>query len=127
MFAHVSLGVSDIRRAVVFYDEVLKPLGYGQLFGNVDDEFMAYGEEDSFFIINTPLNPERGAVKPNNGTHICLKAPNKDAVDAFYKIALEKGAICDGAPGLRTHYAADYYAAFILDLDGHKIEALARV
>jgi catechol 2,3-dioxygenase-like lactoylglutathione lyase family enzyme len=127
LFAHVSIGVSDIEKSVSFYDKIFKSLGYPRLFGDVTEEFMAYGTEESFFIVNTPLEPELGLPSANNGAHICLKAENKDAVDQFYEIAMQNGASCVGAPGLREHYASDYYAAFIRDLDGHKIEALARV
>lgn len=126
MFAHISIGVKDIHASVVFYDAVMNALGYGRLFGNKDEGFMAYGPEDSFFIINTPLDESR-EVMACNGSHICLKAKDKSAVDVFYNMAIKMGAKDGGAPGLRPHYSDDYYAAFIFDLDGHKIEATARV
>lgn len=126
MFAHISLGVSDFARSLAFYDRVLSALGYTRLFGDEADGFMAYGPEDSFFIINTPLELDHGPVKACNGSHLCLKAPNPHAVDAFYQAALEMGAECAGPAGLRPHYAKDYYAAFVRDPDGHKIEAMAR-
>ena len=126
MFAHVSIGVTDFVRSLGFYDSVMKALGYGRLFGDEKDSFMAYGPEESFFIINLPLDESRKA-QACNGTHLCLKAEDKDRVDAFYDVAIKHGATCGGAPGLRLHYSNDYYAAFILDPDGHKIEAMARV
>lgn len=126
MFAHVSLGISDIERSVAFYDEVLETLGYSRLFGDVAEQFMAYGDEDAFFIINTPIEPELSALTLNNGAHICLKAPDQKAVDRFYETALAIGGRCAGAPAIREHYALDYYATYIRDPDGHKIEALAR-
>jgi catechol 2,3-dioxygenase-like lactoylglutathione lyase family enzyme len=124
MFAHISIGVSDLERSVVFYDAVMEALGHERLFGDLEEGFMAYGPEDGFFIINTPLNPERGLSKSCNGSHICFRAKTKQHVDAFYKKAIELGAQCDGPPGLRPHYSPTYYAAFILDPDGHKIEAV---
>jgi catechol 2,3-dioxygenase-like lactoylglutathione lyase family enzyme len=124
MFAHVSLGVSNIKRSLAFYDPVMATLGYDRLFGAEEEEFMAYGPEDSFFIINRPLEEERGEPQATNGTHICLKAPSKEAVDEFHKSALEQGGTSNGEPGIRPQYNATYYAAFILDPDGHKIEAL---
>jgi catechol 2,3-dioxygenase-like lactoylglutathione lyase family enzyme len=126
MFAHVSIGVKNIHASIAFYDAVINALGYGRLFGNEEEGFMAYGPEDSFFIINTPLDESRDA-SACNGSHICLKAKDKNAVDAFYNTAIKMGAKDGGAPGLRPHYSEDYYAAFIFDLDGHKIEAMARV
>lgn len=78
------------------------------------------------FIINTPLEPARGNANGCNGSHLCFKAPSPEAVDAFYKAAIENGASDGGAPGLRPHYSANYYAAFVFDPDGHKLEARAR-
>lgn len=126
MFAHVSLGVTDIHRSLLFYDAVMATLGYERLFGAEEEGFMAYGPEEAFFIINLPLN-ENKTPTTCNGTHLCFKAPTKSAVDEFYQVALEKGGQGDGPPGLRPHYAEDYYAAFVLDPDGHKIEAVARL
>ena len=123
-FAHISLGVKDLSKAIAFYDAVLGTLDYPRLFGSMEEEFMAYGLEDSFFLVCTPLDSEAGKVQPCNGTHICFKAKSKEAVDAFYKTAIENGATCAGKPGIREMYAPDYYAAYVLDLDGHKIEAL---
>lgn len=127
MLDHISVGVSDFERALKFYDAIMKALGHDRLFGEAENGFMAYGPERGFFIINTPIEPERGQVQANNGAHYCFNAPSPEAVDAFYKAALEHGAVDGGAPGLRPHYAADYYAAFVLDPDGHKLEAMARV
>ncbi len=126
MFAHVSIGVKDIKASVVFYDVVMNALGYGRLFGNEEEGFMAYGPEESFFIINTPLDETREA-STCNGSHICIKAKDKNAVDEFYNVAMKMGAKDAGATGFRPHYSEDYYAAYIFDLDGHKIEAMARV
>ena len=126
MFAHVSIGVTDIDRSIRFYDRVLGALGVTRLFGDSAEGFMAYGPEESFFIINTPLDVARGNAVACNGSHICLKAPDKKAVDAFYAAALACGAQDAGPPGIRSHYADDYYAAFVYDPDGHKIEVLAR-
>lgn len=126
MFAHVSIGVSDFKRSKSFYDVVMDALGYAYLFGE-DDVMAAWGQDDSFFIINTPLDLGRGAPQACNGSHLCFKARGKRGVDQFYKAALESGARDAGAPGIRAHYADDYYAAFVYDPDGHKIEALAYV
>lgn len=126
MFAHISLGVSNMERSLEFYDAIMKTLGHGRLFGDEHEGFMAYGPQEGFFIINTPLEPERGKVQASNGTHLCFRAATPEAVDAFYKAAMEHGAKDGGAPGLRPHYSANYYAAFVFDPDGHKLEAMAR-
>lgn len=126
MFAHVSIGVSDLKKSKDFYDAGMGALGYDFLFGE-DGAMAAYGYGDSFFIINTPLDPARGVVQPTNGTHVCFKARGKREVDLFYKTAIARGANDAGPPGIRAHYADDYYAAFVYDPDGHKIEAVAYV
>ncbi len=127
MFAHLSLGIKDIKKSLAFYDPVMKALGYDRLFGAEEEEFMAYGPEEPFFIINRPLNEDGPEPTATNGTHICFKAPSKEAVDAFQKIALEKGGTSDGEPGLRPHYNAAYYAAFVFDPDSNKLEAVCYV
>ena len=85
---------------------------------------MAYGPEERFFIICRPLDENRDAA-PSPGTHLCFRAASRAAVDAFHRAALDHGGTCDGPPGLRPHYAEDYYAAFVRDPDGHKLEAVA--
>mgnify|MGYP005680160559 CR=1 FL=1 len=126
MFAHISLGVTDLENSVTFYDTIMPKLGYNRLFGSLEENFMAYGPEESFFIICTPLNENGPSAQSCNGTHICLNALTKESVDQFYKTALKNGASDGGAPGIRPHYAENYYACFIFDPDGHKIEAMVK-
>lgn len=126
MFAHVSIGVKNIEKAIELYDGLLGTLGYKRLFGALEEEFMAYGDQESFFIINTPLDDERGKAIGCNGSHVCFKAPSQEAVDAFYKFAIDNGFTDEGAPRIREDYAEDYYAAFVRDVDGNKLEALVR-
>ncbi len=77
------------------------------------------GGEDKLAVFGRP-----GEVRaPEAGFHVCFAAPSRDAVDAFHATALAVGGTDAGAPGLRPHYGADYYAAFVIDLDGHKLEA----
>jgi len=123
MFAHISLGVSDLARSAAFYDRVMAALGHGRLFG--DDDHIAYGRRgEGYFIINLPLDPARGEPRPNNGGHLCFKAKSREEVQAFHRVALANGATDAGGPGLRPDYAPTYYAAFVFDPDGHKIEAV---
>ncbi len=122
---HVSVGTSDLRRAGAFYDGVLATLGVGRLFE--DHDHIAWGRpSQGFFIVNLPLDQGRPS-GPGNGGHVCFGAPTREAVDAFHRTALELGAADDGAPGLRPHYTPTYYAAFVLDPDGHKIEAVCHL
>ena len=119
MIDHISVGVSDFKRSQSFYKAVLKPLGFKlrMTFG----EASGYGVTDHpTFWIGTPgySGPIQGA-----GTHVAFAAPDRKSVDAFYKAALKHGGTDNGKPGLRPHYHAHYYGAFVLDLDGHRIEA----
>lgn len=117
MLDHVSIGVSDIERSKAFYDRALGPLGIERLY--FEDGF-GYGQNGkAYFWIG-----RREAVR--TGTHIAFAAEDRAAVDAFHAAALSVGGRDNGAPGLRLHYHADYYAAFVLDPDGHNIEAVCR-
>jgi catechol 2,3-dioxygenase-like lactoylglutathione lyase family enzyme len=122
---HVSIGVANMDRAKRFYDAVLAPLAMtpvtpveinGTLVG------VGYGSGRPAFWIQFPINMQPAT--SGNGMHIAFTAPSRAAVDAFYLAALEHGGIEDGAPGLRTEYHPGYYAAFVRDPDGHKIEAV---
>ena len=119
MIDHVSIGVRDLARATSFYDAVLATLGYAQL--HAKPATIGYGKSYPEFWIN--VRPDRRATA-DNGLHICLRAPSKEAVDAFHAAALRAGGSSEGAPGLRPEYHERYYAAFIVDPDGNKIEAV---
>lgn len=119
MLNHVSVGVSDIKRAMKFYDAVVTELGYRKL--ETFDFGAAYGTDYPYFWINLPENGNPAA--SGNGVHIALTAASQEAVNAFHETALSNGGTCDGKPGLRP-YAATYYAAFVRDPDGNKIEAV---
>jgi len=117
MIDHISIGVSDYKRAQAFYKAVLKPLGYTprMSFG----ESTGYGTPGKlFFWIGTPeySGPIQGA-----GTHVAFTAPDRKSVDAFYKAALKQGATDNGKPGLRPDYHRDYYGAYFRDPDGNKL------
>ena len=121
MFAHVSIGVKDIARSKAFYDEALRPLGYQCVRAARSIEGYGYGTDIIFFWVLSAPRP----VEPDEASrlHFCFAAPTRAAVDAFHAAALRAGGRDNGAPGLRPVYAADYYAAFIIDPDGYRIEA----
>jgi len=120
MLSHLSLGVQDLERAAAFYEAALAPLGVVCVWRNARGVgFGSPGQEDRLAIFGRPGE----ARAPGAGFHICFAAPSRDAVDAFHAAALAAGGTDAGAPGLRPHYGADYYAAFVFDLDGHKLEA----
>jgi catechol 2,3-dioxygenase-like lactoylglutathione lyase family enzyme len=117
MLDHVTLKISDLQRSTAFYDAALKPLGITHLYGEAQI-FAGYGVvPKAFFWIGVSAEPITGA-------HVALTAPDHATVDAFYKAAIAAGATDNGKPGLRPHYHANYYGAFVLDPDGHNIEAV---
>ena len=125
---HMSLPVSDLARARHFYDRVLATLGYKRLHDVDVPEYCGsgYGSDASglpepAFWIGTGNPP--AAVTPREGVHVGFAAPDRTAVDAFYQMALTVGGKDNGRPGLRPHYHEHYYGAFVIDLDGHHIEA----
>ena len=121
MIDHISLAVSDIERAKAFYDKVLSAVGYKRImdFGTT----AGYGDAHPNFWISM-LGDGAPAPEPQPGFHLAFRAPNRDAVDAFHKAALEAGGTDNGAPGLRPRYHPDYYAGFVTDPDGNRIEAV---
>lgn len=124
MLHHVSLGVTDIERAVAFYDAVLAPLGYVRVWSDLDGDDAAVGYGAPGGGDKLALKQRAGAQPPGQGFHLALAAPNRAAVDAFHAAALLHGGRDDGAPGLRPHYGPHYYAAFVVDPYGHRIEAV---
>jgi catechol 2,3-dioxygenase-like lactoylglutathione lyase family enzyme len=128
MLDHVSLRVSDIDRSRAFYDRVLATLGHRRTMNgqSADRAASGYGPaepEAAFWIAAKPRRPAP-VPPPPAGHHVAFVAPDRAAVDAFHAAALAAGGTDNGPPGLRQHYHADYYAAFVLDPDGHQIEAV---
>jgi catechol 2,3-dioxygenase-like lactoylglutathione lyase family enzyme len=121
MIDHVSIAVRDLATATRFYEAVLGPLGYQKGFGDAKTVgFIRHGKTHAEFWLN-----HRAQMKPltDSGAHICLRALSTEIVDAFHAAALKAGGASDGAPGKRTETSENYYAAFIRDPDGNRIEA----
>lgn len=119
MINHVSIGTADPAKARKFYDAALKPLGFTCL--AKDDDGAGYGKDEALFWILNAARPV--AQNPESGLHLCFDAPTRKSVDAFYKAALAAGGKDNGKPGVREQYGPSYYAAFVIDPDGHRIEA----
>ncbi|MDN3679283.1 VOC family protein [Vibrio tapetis subsp. quintayensis] len=117
---HVSVGTKNVISAVAFYDAVLATLSI-QRAHYIDGIAAAYGENFEFWV-GCPCEAKASI---GNGSHIAFNAPSKEAVDQFYNIAIEQGGTCEGKPGNRPEYGDTYYAAFVRDLDGNKIEAVS--
>lgn len=121
MIDHISLAVRDLQVAERFYAALLAPLGMAKL-REWPDAAIGFGKKYPEFWINRRVGLAR--VADDSGVHICLRAGSSAAVDDFHAAALAQGGKSDGAPGPREEYHSRYYAAFVRDLDGNRIEAV---
>ncbi|MCW2309453.1 catechol 2,3-dioxygenase-like lactoylglutathione lyase family enzyme [Rhodobium gokarnense] len=120
---HISLNVADYERAKAFYAQALAPLGFSlamevtaEMTGSFDGAGLGVDGKPFFWLMGT------GRQTPIQ--HIAFGAESRALVDAFYEAALAAGGTDNGAPGLRLHYHPNYYGAFVLDPEGHNIEAV---
>jgi catechol 2,3-dioxygenase-like lactoylglutathione lyase family enzyme len=127
MLHHLSLGVEDIECAVVFYDAVLRPLGYIRVWSDLRpggiNQAVGYGIPGGGDALALKHRPD-AARRPGPGFHVAFAAPSRESVQAFHLMALQHGGRDNGAPGPRTQYGPHYYAAFVIDPDGYTIEAV---
>lgn len=123
MLDHIGLTVSDFARARAFFDAALAPLGIAKVMEappelTGGENHMGYGSEGRpYFWIGT-------GGPPTGRLHVAFAAGDRAKVDAFYAAALAAGGTDNGPPGVRAHYHPNYYGAFVLDPDGHNIEAV---
>jgi catechol 2,3-dioxygenase-like lactoylglutathione lyase family enzyme len=120
MIDHISVGVSDLQRSATFYEATLAALGLARLVTR--PRTVGFGKAYPEFWIN--LREGMPHVTPESGVHICPRARTPAEVDAFHAAALSAGGASDGAPGIRPHDRVRYYAAFVVDPDGNRIEAV---
>jgi catechol 2,3-dioxygenase-like lactoylglutathione lyase family enzyme len=123
MIDHVSIAVRDLAASTRFYERVLATIGYARLVDR--PETVGFGKTYAEFWLNR--RSTMPALATDNGVHVCLRARSTEAVDAFHAAVLEAGGSSDGPPGLRPEYSEGYYAAFIRDPDGNRIEAVTFV
>lgn len=121
MIDHVSIGVSDIARARKFYDAAMQPLGYKRT--SADDASLGYGRDGTMAALWLLKTDKPVPADSASGLHVCFAAPDRKSVDAFHKAALAAGGKDNGKPGIRKEYSGSYYAAFVVDPDGYRIEA----
>lgn len=121
MLHHLSLGVSNLQRAASFYDAALAALGYVRVWS--DATAIGYGPAGEGDKLAIKL-AGTGVVVPGPRFHIAFAAPSRKAVQDFHAEAIKHGGRDNGTPGLRPAYGERYYAAFVIDPDGHPIEAV---
>ena len=120
MIDHVSVGVRDLERAARFYEPTLAALGLSRLVTR--PATIGFGKAYPEFWIN--LREGMPPVAPESGVHICLRAKTTGEVDAFHAAALSAGGVSESVPSIRPHDRVRYYAAFVVDPDGNRIEAV---
>lgn len=121
MISHLSLGVRDLDRAIAFFDAALAPIGVVRLWS--DCEVAGYGPAGGLDCLALKLRSGAGLFEVP-GFHVAFEAPDRASVDAFHAAGLRTGGRNEGDPRLRSQYGPDYYAAFLVDPDGHRIEAV---
>jgi len=120
MIDHISLAVRDLAGATAFYEAVLSPIGLTRL--ETRTTTVGFGKRYPEFWLNH--RPTMTPRPENSGVHVCIRASDAGAVDAFHRAALAAGGRSEGPPGLRPAYGKGYYAAFVCDLDGNTVEAV---
>jgi catechol 2,3-dioxygenase-like lactoylglutathione lyase family enzyme len=120
---HIGMPVSDIARATEFYLEALRPLGIG-IVVQVSAEESGHGAAVGFGANGKPFFWIGEGERLGGHVHVAFMAPSRETVDVFYRAALAAGGKDNGPPELRPHYHANYYGAFVFDLDGNNIEAV---
>jgi catechol 2,3-dioxygenase-like lactoylglutathione lyase family enzyme len=120
MIDHVSISVSDLSKSELFYTQVFAVLGYELL--DTKQGTIGFGKKYPDFWLNERKSLTRD--QSSDGFHVCLRAKSIGDVDKFYELALKNGATCNGAPALRPQHGSNYYAAFITDFDGNKVEVV---
>ena len=120
MLHHLSFAVADLARSAAFYDAVLAALGYVRVW--TDDTAVGYGLPGGGDKLAIKLRDHVQA--PSAGFHVAFAAPSREAVGRFHEEALRHGGTDNGPPGLRPDYGETYYAAFVIDPDGYRIEAV---
>ncbi|UAB69105.1 VOC family protein [Vibrio sp. SCSIO 43132] len=116
---HVSVGTNNIERSTQFYDAVLGKLGVERSH-TIDGVAVSYGKSFEFWVGSACCGHSSSGI----GSHIAFNAPDIEAVNAFHQTALKFGGLCAGEPGYRPEYGEGYYAAYVHDPDGNKIEAV---
>ncbi|WP_439399243.1 VOC family protein [Bradyrhizobium sp. PMVTL-01] len=125
MFSHLTVGTHDLVRAAAFYDAVLTPLGIERVPSKYPSwaSWRRPGEAQTFWV-GLPFN--KLPAHQGNGWMAAFSASSRKAVDEAYAAAISAGAEDEGAPGLRPHFAPNYYGAYVRDLDGNKIHFVCR-
>jgi len=123
IISHITLGTNDYQKASAFYDAVLKPLGFSRVVKPAGKPPMyAINGEMPHLYLYQPFDGKPATA--GNGTQVAFTAKSRQAVDEFHRKSLDNGGTDEGAPGVRKHYGPHYYAAYVRDPDGNKLQAV---
>ncbi|KAG7286003.1 hypothetical protein NEMBOFW57_008300 [Staphylotrichum longicolle] len=129
---HISIGVRDYEVSKAFYSAVLAPLGLNLVYdseashpGTKKVRTLGYGPDPQHELLNI-FEFAEDATPPGPGFHLAFNAPTRMAVVEFHAMAMESGGTDNGLPGVRVHYGATYFAAFVVDPDGWRLEAVCK-
>ena len=123
VISHITLGTNNLKISTIFYDAVLATIGFDRL-PKPEGKPPAYAKNNSMPIIYIYPPYNNLPATWGNGSHVAFQAQSRNQVDEFHKIALSHGGTDEGAPGIREEYANNYYAAYIRDPDGNKLQAV---
>ena len=128
MLHHLSFAVADLTRSAIFYDAALAPLGYVRAFtqeggASRKESAIGYGRPDAEDEFAIRLR-QQGVVAPSDGFHLAFRAPSQEAAIAFHQAALAHGGRDNGGAGFHPEHGPNYFAAFAIDPDGYRIEAV---
>ena len=116
MIDHIGIAVTDLEKSIAFYEKALAPLGYAHV--------MTHGKAAGFGPGGKPIFWIEGESQSGGRNHVAIRTSSRKLVREFHAAAIAAGGKDNGAPGPRPHYHPDYYGAFVLDPDGHNIEAV---
>lgn len=121
MFSHVYISVGDFEKSVAFYSKLMECLRIKQKFCDSTVPRAAWHGEETrpLFVIGRPYDGEPH--QPGNGQMVAFNTSDRRSVEETYRLAISNGAVCQGRPGMRTHYHENYYGAYFKDLDGNKV------
>ncbi|KAJ5465656.1 hypothetical protein N7530_009443 [Penicillium desertorum] len=129
--SHISIGVRNFEISRKFYSATLAPLGLGLVYerhlspSKLEPRTLGFGPDEDNEIVNIFEHGDE-AHAPGRGCHFAFNASSRNIVEAFYAAAIANGGVCNGKPGLREHYGQNYFAAFVVDPDGWKLEAVCK-
>lgn len=123
LLGHISFGVQSYTRSKTFYNAILAPLGVSLIYDNPSRGTLGYGFEENCEVINI-FECKEGAHAAGKGSHVAFNAPSRKAVREFWEAGVGNGGVDGGGPGVRSDYGQFYYAAFLVDPDGFRLEAV---